>query len=185
MISTRRLMLVCLLAGSALAACKQSASDAGNGQDGSSSAAATGAAAPTLAPSDPWVLNGATACAKYLTPEIITAVFGSTAGDNETTGPATCTFSTAHQPNSDYATISITLSSGGRDVFDADIDTVNGTPLSGVGDKAVRTNEDAVFAVKGDHLCKVYVKPPYGNKLTGDALALKLGEVCNKLFGLP
>ena len=40
-------------------------------------------------------------------------------------------------------------------------------------------------AVKGDHICTVYVKPPYGNKLKGDALALKLGEVCNKLFSLP
>jgi len=177
--------LVGLLTVSALAACKPGASNSEDRQEGNDPVADAGALTPTSTVSDPWVLNGATACTKYLTPEEITAVFGSASGDSEKTGPNTCTFSTAHAPNTDYSTINIVLNSGRSAFFDEDIDTVNGAPLSGVGEKAVRMLEDAVQAVKGDHVCKVYVKPPYGNKLQGDALALKLGEVCNKLFSLP
>jgi hypothetical protein len=186
MSSTCRPILIGLLTVSALAACKPSASNSENGQEGGNApVGGTGVVKPTSAASDQWVLNGATACAKYLTPEVITAVFGSASGDSQKTGSNTCTFSTAHAPNTDYSTINIVLNSGRSAFFDEDIDTKNGTPLNGVGDKAVRTLEDAVQALKGDHVCKVYVKPPYGNKLQGDALALKLGEVCNKLFSLP
>lgn len=183
MSSTCRLMLIGLLAASALAACKRSASQSESGQGENGLAGVPREL--TLPPESGWVLNGATACAKYLTPDVITAVFGSASGTNETTSPHSCTFSTAHQPNTDYSTINVQLEGGGAAVFDEDVDTRNGTPLSGVGDKAVRTQEDGVQAVKGDHICLVYVKPPYGNKIQGDALALKLGEVCNKLFGLP
>lgn len=45
--------------------------------------------------------------------------------------------------------------------------------------------EDGVRAVKGDRFCNIYVKPPFGNKIKGEAIAQKLGEVCNKLFALP
>jgi hypothetical protein len=58
-------------------------------------------------------------------------------------------------------------------------------PLPGVGDKAVRS-ATGVEAVKGnDRMCGIDVMPPFGNKLSGDALAQKLGEICNKLFALP
>lgn len=175
--------MVCLFAVCALAACKQNPPAPPNG---AGAAGAAGAASPPTADTtDQWVLNGATACARYLTPDEITAVFGKASGDSQPNGPHACTFSAAHAPNTDYSTINIYLSSGGSAVFDEDVDTKNGTPLSGVGDKAVRTQEDGVQAVKGDHICNIGVKPPYGNKLQGDALALKLGEVCNKLFSLP
>ena len=69
--------------------------------------------------------------------------------------------------------------------IETDSTTINGTPLAGVGDKAVRTREDGVQAVKRDRICAIWVKPPFGNKLKGDAMAKKLGEVCNELFALP
>lgn len=174
----------CLFAVCAVAACKPGPSASSNGQGGGSIGDA-GAVTPPTADEDQWVNNGATACAKYLTPNEITAVFGKASGDSQPSGPHACTFSAAHAPNTDYSTINIYLSSGGSVVFDQDVDTKNGTPLTGVGDKAVRTLEDGVQAVKGDHICNIGVKPPNGNKLQGDALALKLGEVCNKLFSLP
>ena len=182
MASICRLTMVCLFAVSAVAACKPNPPASTNAPGGGSTGAA---GAPPTADADQWVLNGAAACAKYLTPDEITAVFGSASGDSQPNGPHACMFSTAHAPNTDYSTINIYLSSGGSASFDEDVDTKNGTPLSGVGDKAVRTQEDGVQAVKGDHICSIGVKPPYGNKLKGDALALKLGEVCNKLFSLP
>ena len=91
----------------------------------------------------------------------------------------------AHPPNTDFSTINIDLRDGGVDSFDTDPMTRNGTPLQGVGDKAVRTQEDGVQAVKGERICSISVKPPYGNKIKGDAMAQKLGEVCIKLFALP
>ena len=183
MASICRLTMVCLFAACAVAACQRNPAAPSNAGAGSMGAA--GEVTPPAADDDQWLLNGPTACAKYLTPDEITAVFGSASGDSQPNGPHACTFSTAHAPNTDYSTINIYLSSGGSVVFDQDVDTKNGTPLSGVGDKAVRTQEDGVQAVKGDHICNIGVKPPAGNKLQGDALARKLGEVCNKLFSLP
>ena len=113
------------------------------------------------------------------------AVFNGANGKSEKTGQRSCTFATDHQPDRDYSTINILLLNGTSDTFDMDVETRNGTPIQGIGDKAVRTQEDGVQAVKGNRICNIYVKPPYGNKLKGDALAQKLGEVCNKLFALP
>jgi hypothetical protein len=132
-----------------------------------------------------WVKNGATACDKYLTPDLIGAVFTESRGQSHAQDGQTCIFEQAHQPNHDYSTITIYLRDGGNLVFDGDPTTRNGTVIPGVGDKAVRTQEDGVQAVKGDHICSVFVKPPYGNRLNGDALAQKLGEVCTRLFALP
>jgi hypothetical protein len=76
----------------------------------------------------------------------------------------------------------ISLSDGSNSVFDTHSTTINGTPLAGVGHKAVRTREGGAKAVKRDRICDIFVKPPAENN---DAMAKQLGEVCNKLFELP
>ena len=162
----------------------------GPSQSTSPDSGSTGGNLPGAAPEsstdgDSWVKNGASACDKYLTPDVIGAIFNAAGGQSHAQDAQTCIFEAAHQPNHDYSTITISLRDGGSFVFDGDPTTKNGTAISGVGEKAVRTQEDGVQAVKGDHICDVYVKPPNGNKIKGDALAQKLGEVCTKLFALP
>ena len=97
----------------------------------------------------------------------------------------TCIFEVAHQPDHEFSTITISLRDGGSSVFETDSTTRNGSPIQGIGDSAVRTQEDGVQALKGDRICSIFVKPPNGNKLSGDAMAQELGQVCNKLFALP
>ncbi len=171
----------------ALAACEQrTAGSAGDGEANNPTTSANLAlpAPTTSSAADGWVTNGASACEKYLTPDVIGAIFKSSSGQSHRSDSRSCTFEAAHPVNSDYSTINIYLREGGADIFDMDPTTRNGTPLQGIGDKAVRTQEDGVQAVKGERICNIYVKPPYGNKIKGDEMALKLGDVCTKLFAL-
>ncbi|MGH8212610.1 MAG: hypothetical protein ACREPP_05195 [Rhodanobacteraceae bacterium] len=162
----------------AMVACTQGASASGGNGAGTSAASATGAAADTQG----WIANGATACDKYLTPDFVGQIFKSSAGHSKKLGAQGCQFEAP-----DFASISITLAAGGLAVFDAHQKYLdNPTPLPGVGDKAVRFNKTSIEAVKGaNRMCGIDVMPPFGNKLSGEALAQKLGEVCNKLFALP
>lgn len=173
MLHLRIRLIIISCAACAFGACQQDTS--------SSAPGAAGASTETHA----WVKNGGAACDRYLTPDLIGAIFKDASGQSHQQDSQACTFEAAHQPNTDYSTISIYLRDGGDLVFDGDPMTKNGTPLQGVGDKAVRTQEDGVQAVKGEHICSIFVKPPFGHKLKGDAMAQKLGEVCNKLFTLP
>ena len=147
---------------------------------------AVGCSKPASATATPitdqdWVANGATACEKYLTPEFVGQIFKNPAGQAKKRGVQGCGFETP-----DYASISITLTAGGPSVFDAHQKYLtNPVALDGVGDKAVRT-ASGIEAVKGQNrMCGIDVMPPFGNKLSGEALAKKLGEICNKLFALP
>lgn len=168
----------------AIGACSRGdTSLAATADHGSNAAQASAARAP--ADGDEWVHNGATACDKYLTPDFVGQIFKNPAGQNKKSDSQNCTFQTAHPPNSDFSTIYISLQNGSPDTFDMDSTVRNGTPIQGVGDKAVRTIEDGVTAVKGDRKCNIFVKPPFDDKLKGEAMAQKLGEVCNKLFALP
>lgn len=128
-----------------------------------------------------WVANGGDACEKYLTSDFVGQIFKSPAGHAKKLSAQGCSFETP-----DYASINITLTAGGPSVFDAHQKYLsNPVPLSGVGDKAVRT-ASGIEAVKGQNrMCGVDVMPPFGNKLSGEALAKKLGELCNRLFALP
>jgi hypothetical protein len=144
-----------------------------------------GASRDSSSDTNGWVNNGATACEKYLTPDVIGAIFKDAEGQSHMQDAQTCIFEAAHQPNHDFSTITISLRDGGSSVFETDSTTRNGTPIRGIGDSAVRTQEDGVQALKGDRICSIYVKPPNGNKLSGDAMAQELGQVCNKLFDLP
>jgi len=128
-----------------------------------------------------WVANGATACEKYLTPDFAGQIFANPAGHAKQLSAQACSFEAP-----DFASISITLIAGGPSVFDAHQKyLVDPVPVSGVGDKAVRT-ASGIEAVKGQNrMCTIDVMPPFGHKLSGEALARKVGELCNKLFALP
>ena len=164
-------------------ACGQSASNSANNVN--PGANAIGAAPDDSSDIDRWVKNGATSCDKYLTADVIGAIFKDADGQSHAQDAQTCIFEAAHQPNHDFSTITISLRDGRNSVFEENPSTKNGTPLGGVGDKAVRTQEDGVQSVKRDRICAIWVKPPNGNKLKGDAMAQKLGEVCTKIFALP
>jgi hypothetical protein len=169
-----RVPLRLLVIASAICACVACGSDPGVNPSGDSLADSSNI--------DRWVKNGATACDKYLTPELISLLFKNPNGQSHAQDAQTCIFEAAHKPNTDFSTIWISLSDGSNSVFDTHSTTINGTPLAGVGDKAVRTREGGVKAVKRDRICDIFVKPPADNN---DAMAKKLGEVCTKLFELP
>ena len=58
-------------------------------------------------------------------------------------------------------------------------------PVAGVGDKAVRTMLGIEAAKGADRMCSIDVMPPFATKTSGEALAHKLGTICNQLFALP
>jgi hypothetical protein len=168
-------LLAAIVVASAIVGCTQDTSAP------ASAATTAGQRAPASAPGSNWTANGATACDKFLTPDVVGAIFKNPAGHSKTTSAAGCIFETP-----DFASIAITLTPGGPVVFDAHQKYLSDpVPLSGVGDKAVRT-ATGIEAVRGsDRMCGIDVMPPFGNKLKGEALARKVGEVCNALFALP
>jgi hypothetical protein len=145
----------------------------------SKSASASASASSTNG--QPWPNNGAIACEKYLTPDFVGQIFKNPTGHARKLGAQGCTFETP-----DFASIKIALFAAGPSVFDARQKYLSDpVPLTGVGDKAVRT-ASGIKAIKGrNRMCDIVVTPPFGNKLSGEALAKKLGEICNKLFALP
>ncbi|HWG09942.1 MAG TPA: hypothetical protein VN693_00375 [Rhodanobacteraceae bacterium] len=170
--STRIATPILLLA---LAACSQ----AGGNANGATTAPGTTHANAASSGND-WAGNGATACEKYLTPDFVAQIFSKPEGHAKKLAGWSCSYET-----SDFSNINITLMNAGPAAFEADQKNLSDPkPLSGVGDKAVNSMT-GVEAVKGNRMCDIGVMPPFGNKLGGDALAHKLGEVCNKLFALP
>jgi len=160
-----------------LVACSHGASTTANGGTSANSASASGGSTSGSG----WIANGATACGKYLTPDVVGAIFKNAVGKTKKLSGQACSFDTT-----DFSSISITLIQGGPATLDAHMKYLtNPIPLAGVGDKAVR-DATGIEAVKGnDRMCDIDVMPPFGNKLSGEALAQKVGEICNKLFALP
>lgn len=128
-----------------------------------------------------WIANGASACDRFLTPEVVGQVFKNANGHNKKLSAQGCSFE-----NADFSSISITLMAAGPAALDAHMKYLaEPVPLAGVGDRAVRS-ATGIEAVKGqDRMCSIDVMPPFGNKLSGEALAQKTGEICNQLFALP
>lgn len=167
--------IAALAATTLLAACSQ----------GHMGPAAPGKAAGQDAPGSTkaWTANGATACARFLKPEVTSALLTHPAGHPKTLSEQSCAYETDDHSGS----IGITLSGAGPDAFDHYQQfLVDPQPLPGVGDKASRS-VTGIDAVKGsDRTCTIdAVGPPGATKLTGAALAQKLGAVCNALFALP
>lgn len=145
--------------------------------------AALGAYAPVAANGAPptgheWTANGASACQKFLTQDVVAAILG------KAPGPAVQIDATSCNTGSIY----ISLEVANVDVFKQEIPRIVGAhPMSGVGDAAFWNHAGALSAVKGhERGCNISViGEAYATKLHDEALAQKLGEVCNKLFALP
>jgi hypothetical protein len=161
---------LCVVAGCS----NDSASGASGGTStGASIRAGTGA----------WVNNGADACAKYLTQDVVAAVLTDPTGNSKVLSPQACSYSTADSGGS----ITITLSAAGPEAFDAyQKYLVDPVPLPGVGDKASQSMI-GIVAVKGnDRNCSIDAGGAPGSlKLHGAELGQKLGAICNQLFALP
>src|SRR5690348_8278472 len=162
---------------------------AGCSQNGESNAPASGNRnAPAnghtaAAPNGGWIAHGATACEKYLTPDVVAAILSHPAGKSKRLSGPACT----HESGDSGGSISITLSSAGPAAFEQYQQyLVDPRPLAGVGDKA-SSSITGIDAVKGnDRTCTIDAGgAPGSTKLTGGALAQKLGEICNTLFALP
>lgn len=156
-----------------LVACRQGAPTPGqNASSAPSSPPATGAY---------WIANGATACDTYLTTAVVAEILKNPAGHTKKLSPQACAYETA-----DFASISITLMPGGTTGLDLHMKYLaDPVPLAGVGDKAVRTMIGIEAAKGADRMCSIDVMPPFATTTSGEALAQKLGAICNRLFALP
>lgn len=155
-----------------------SATDKSTVLPSTASPSATGSAAT----GQDWTSNGATACDKYLTPDVVAEILTYPAGHVSPNGEHSCGFQGA------YASIWITLNLQDIDVFRAERPRIVGThPLSGVGDDAYWNEAGAISAVKGHKRgCDMSVVGARGStKIHDEELGKKLGEICNKLFALP
>jgi hypothetical protein len=123
-----------------------------------------------------WIANGATACEKYLTPDVVSAILVSPAGPAQRIDANSC----------HAGMIYITLKVADIDEFRLEIPRIAfAHPIAGVGDAAFWNQGGGFSAVKGhDRGCDIsVVGAPV--KIHDAALGQKLGEVCNKLFALP
>ncbi|HEX4494587.1 MAG TPA: hypothetical protein VIE43_02870 [Thermoanaerobaculia bacterium] len=132
--------------------------------------------APAVAVNN-WTANGATACEKFLTPDVVAAILRSPAGAAQRIDASSC----------HAGPIYISLNNSNIDVFRQEVPRIVGAhTMAGVGDGAFWNQAGAVSAVKGhDRGCDISVIDPGAPKIHGEALGQKLGAVCNRLFGLP
>jgi hypothetical protein len=169
---TAAVCAVCVL----FAACSRSAPTAApNGSTSPTSANASANAAGSN-----WTANGATACDTYLTPAVVAEILKTPAGHGKRLSAWSCAYETAD------GNIDITLMAVGTAGLDLDLKNLpDPTPLAGVGDKAVRTMLGIEAAKGTNRMCNIDVMPPFAAKVSGEALAQKLGAICNQLFALP
>ncbi|MGC1423953.1 MAG: hypothetical protein WA815_16480 [Terracidiphilus sp.] len=124
-----------------------------------------------------WIDNGATACEKYLTPDVVSAILR-----NPAAGPQRLNANSCH-----VGPIYINLSVVDIDVFRAEVPHIFGAhPISGIGDGAFWNEAGALSAAKGhDRGCDISVIDPGAPKIHNAELGQRLGAICNKLFALP
>lgn len=166
----------------AIAGCAKDASSAANtgGSPQSSASASDGNLASNATD---WTANGATACDKYLTPDVVAAILVDPAGHSHRLTAQSCEFQTQHSGN-----IGITLKVGNVDAFRQQMKMIAATnPMTGLGDAAYWNEAGAVSSVKGNRGCDIEAfGVAFGaTKLRGEALAKQLGGICAKLYALP
>jgi hypothetical protein len=124
-----------------------------------------------------WTANGATACEKYLTPDVVAAILRNPAGHPRRLDAHTC----------NVGPIYISLIVADIDVFRQELPRIFGAhPIGGIGDGAYWNGAGALSAVKGhDRGCDISVIDPGAPKIHNAELGQKLGDVCNKLFAIP
>jgi hypothetical protein len=133
-------------------------------------------AAPT--PGQAWTANGASACEKYLTPDVLAAVLVTPSGTAQPMDANSC----------HTGIIYVSLNTENVSSFRLKLSMITGVHLmSGVGDAAYWNEAGAVSAAKGkDRGCDIAIVGAPGQfKLHHAELGEKLGEICNKLFALP
>jgi hypothetical protein len=140
-------------------------------------ACASGAAPASADNGNSWTANGATACEKYLTKDVLAAIYSSPPG------PAA-----RDDANSCHAGgLYITLKVADVALFKQELPNIPfAHSMAGVGDAALWNHAGGFSAVKspnrGCDISAIVGQPP---KIHDEALAQKLGEICNKLFALP
>jgi hypothetical protein len=124
-----------------------------------------------------WIDNGATACEKYLTHDVVAAILVDPAGPPRRLDAHSCNFGMMY----------ITLKVADIDAFRQELPMIAGVHrISGVGDGAYWNEAGALSAVKGhDRGCDISVIVPGAAKIHNAELGQKLGDICNKLFALP
>jgi hypothetical protein len=124
-----------------------------------------------------WTANGASACEKYLTPDVVAAIEVAPSGRPERLDVNACR----------AGIIYISLKMADIDVFRQELKMIAGVhAMSGIGDGAYWNEAGAMSAVKGHRGCDISVIGAPGQmKIHNAELGQKLGEICNKLFALP
>jgi len=123
-----------------------------------------------------WTANGATACEKYLTPDVVAAILRNPAGKPRRLDAHSC----------NVGPIYISLIVADIDVFRAELPRIfQAHSIGGIGDGAYWNGAGALSAVKGhDRGCDISVIDPGAPKIHNAELGQKLGEICNKLFAI-
>jgi hypothetical protein len=129
------------------------------------------------APDDAWNLNGATACEKFLTVDVMSSVLVKPSGSSSKDNAKSCHRGSIH----------IALSSGSVEKFKQRMDHIPmATAMTGVGDAAYWNPAGDVSAIKApDRQCDISVSAvPSELRAKDEALGQALGAVCNQLFAL-
>jgi len=124
-----------------------------------------------------WTANGATACEKYLTPDVVAAILRNPAGHPRRLDANSCNVGPIH----------ISLIVADIDIFRAELPRIfQAHPIGGIGDGAYWNGAGALSAVKGHNRgCDISVIDPGAPKIHNAELGQKLGDICNKLFAIP
>lgn len=124
-----------------------------------------------------WTSLGATACAKYFTPEVNAALLPGPS-TSKTRSATSCTVGTTG------GNIQLSLSSDNLASFNAGAKFLPDTvPLPGVGDRALQDAIGIVAYKAPDRVCTIELLGNIGFfKQSGAQLGQTLGAECNKLF---
>lgn len=126
-----------------------------------------------------WNANGATACEKFLTPQVMSAVL------HDPSGAPTKDDATSCHRGSIYIKLELTNPA----TLKSEIPRIAfAHPMTGIGDVAFWNDAGATTAAKvPDRGCVVQAilaVATHDAKITGEALGQKLGAICNQLFAL-
>ena len=117
---------------------------------------------PIVAAGGAWIDNGATACEKYLTPDVVASILRSPAGKPRRLDAHSC----------NVGPIYISLIVADIDVFRMEVPNIFGAhPIAGIGDGAFWNGAGALSSVKGHSRgCEISVIDPEQRRSTTQSL---------------
>lgn len=139
-----------------------------------------GATASTSGSGTSFANAGGDACAKYLTPEIVTRILGTATRPAKKLSAQACSVETTDAGG----TITITLNAANAATFKAYQKYLpNPQPLAGVGDQAVQTML-GITSIKAPNVgCDIDAGGAPGSVKEGRAaLGKDLGDICNRIY---